>query len=470
MLPATPFWRGSDGAKRVVIFPLRPGRPNPAQEGAQTPRQGGPARRRQLRQGLRHRDPQRRQLGHAARPAPRHRRPLPLGSASCPAGAEHAPLVTAAALRACLEAISERVVELTGLGRGYDVTGARLATGEVTAAVTNSSGVVVPGNREGVADTTYGRKGKVTDGREPYVRSRAFRYAIANRPLLATEAGAHAVAGRLFEECKEVFDGLGSGRYSAWGDEAAAAPTPATPSSTTAAPSWKAPASRRGDARPIRQDRRPGRERPQATRGPDRRRHRPGSRRRPRLDRARHRVPVRHHRARPGPQGRRARPAWARRGARRGSAASPARVRATIDRVPRPGRCTGRNAKAPLTKVILMRAPVGAGKTSTFIERIAARSRRGKPSSCSSRPMPTSRKPPHAPRTAGQRRPLPRRRRSVRRPPRCGRRPTPLASRSASSGASSVRLHACRAAPGPAQPGRPGARPVLGQGRRHPRV
>lgn len=379
ILPATPFWRGSDGAKRVAIFRSDPADPiRRKREHKLIDKAGRPvvdsygkacaieilsAGNSVTLHGL-----------HHATGAPFRWEAPPVLQ-----GPELAPLVTAAALRACLEAISERVVELTGLGRGYDVTGARLATGEVTAAVTDSSGVVVPGNREGVADATYGRKGKVTDGREPYVRSRAFRYAIANRPLLATEAGRRAVAGRLFEECKEVFDGLGSGRYSAWGDEGgrgANAGNSVLHDCRAKLESARLTLAETPDrfVRTVGRDE-SGRKQLAVRTGVGIDRGADDELGWIEPDTVSLSVITAHDQARKAAE----RALLGKEGREEGQRRVAREVRATIDRFLDQADAQARNAKAPLTKVILMRAPVGAGKTSTFIERIAARPRRGKP-------------------------------------------------------------------------------------------
>lgn len=126
------------------------------------------------------------------------------------------PVVSATRLQAFLEAVSARICLLTGLKRRYDSTSPRVATGAISP-IRVQDGRVIPGERERVANVTFAG-GKVVNGRETYIRSRAVHYVLYNHGLAGTEQGRHALAGALWAECQEVFDGLGD-RFQSWGTE-----------------------------------------------------------------------------------------------------------------------------------------------------------------------------------------------------------------------------------------------------------
>ncbi|WP_375274990.1 hypothetical protein [Methylorubrum thiocyanatum] len=132
------------------------------------------------------------------------------------AGADAAPVVGHAQVEAFLDAVEARVAPLSRRrpGEGFNVRAAVAAAGAVSAATVDASGLVVPAGREIVLDVTYDG-GKVIDGRERYILSRAYAYALANPGLAALDGGRHALAGALLAECRSMFQGLGS-KYSHW--------------------------------------------------------------------------------------------------------------------------------------------------------------------------------------------------------------------------------------------------------------
>jgi hypothetical protein len=140
---------------------------------------------------------------------------------ACP---DQAPLVTATQLQAFFEGLDEllakgvdgKVYRLTGVKK-FDTTGPRVAQGSISPVRVDASGVVVPGNRERTPGVTFAG-GLVVDNREIYIRSRAVHYVLCNRALAESEAGRHALTGALWSECREVFDGLGQ-RFTMWGTE-----------------------------------------------------------------------------------------------------------------------------------------------------------------------------------------------------------------------------------------------------------
>jgi len=127
------------------------------------------------------------------------------------AGPTAAAVVSATKLRAFLEEVSAEIALLGNL-RGYQGT---FSDGAVEAATVDVDGLVIPGRISEVRDVTLGPDGKVVDGRESFLRSRAFAYVIRNPGLATTAAGRHALAGRLATEAHERWDGLGS-HFRSW--------------------------------------------------------------------------------------------------------------------------------------------------------------------------------------------------------------------------------------------------------------
>ncbi|KZC01413.1 hypothetical protein AU375_02337 [Methylobacterium radiotolerans] len=123
-------------------------------------------------------------------------------------GPEYAAMVSAAQLQAFLEDAAQEVCLLGALKRygGRDVV---FHEGAIEALVVEAGNLVVPGSVTQVRNVTFNAEGKVVDGREAFLTSRAFAYCIRNPGLAATPQGRHALAGRLAQEAHDRWDGLG---------------------------------------------------------------------------------------------------------------------------------------------------------------------------------------------------------------------------------------------------------------------
>lgn len=124
--------------------------------------------------------------------------------------------VTATQLQEFLEDASERLA-LIGKLKGFSGHGREVvfADGAVEGATIDVDGLVTPGGATQVREVTYNAEGKVTDGREAWIRSRAFAYCLRNPSLVAAGAGRHALAGALAREAADRFDGIGN-HFATW--------------------------------------------------------------------------------------------------------------------------------------------------------------------------------------------------------------------------------------------------------------
>lgn len=131
-------------------------------------------------------------------------------------GPSAAASVTATQLQAFLEAVSERIA-LLGRLRDYHGSQAVFAEGEVEGARIAPEGIVMPGRGSEVRDVTFNAAGLVIDGRETWIRSRAYAYAMRNPSLSISKEGPgrHILAGALFSEAQQRFDGLGT-HFTSW--------------------------------------------------------------------------------------------------------------------------------------------------------------------------------------------------------------------------------------------------------------
>ncbi|ACS43928.1 Hypothetical protein MexAM1_META2p1160 (plasmid) [Methylorubrum extorquens AM1] len=116
--------------------------------------------------------------------------------------------VTQTQLRAFLERVSEEIV-LLGKLQSYQGREVVFEEGAVEGAQVDTDGLVIPGNAKSVRDVSWSAAGKVVDGREQFIRNRAWLYVTRNAGLAVTATGRYALAGALAKEASELFDGLG---------------------------------------------------------------------------------------------------------------------------------------------------------------------------------------------------------------------------------------------------------------------
>ncbi|WP_454104470.1 hypothetical protein [Methylorubrum extorquens] len=128
-------------------------------------------------------------------------------------GLEHIAPVPAATVQRFLERVDAEVVRL-GKVKRYDARAPYVATGEVEAATLGADGIVTPGGRTSVRGVTYER-GKVVDGREAFLQRRAVAWVGANLAIAESPAGRAALAAQLHAEAAATFEGLGS-RFTSW--------------------------------------------------------------------------------------------------------------------------------------------------------------------------------------------------------------------------------------------------------------
>ena len=136
------------------------------------------------------------------------------GAAPWDAAPDAAPVVTHAMLEAFLDAVEALVAPLSNRRAGEGFNRAAAATGAVSPTTVDASGLVTPGNVQGVDGVTW-LDGKVVDGRDQYVLKRGLAYAGANARLAETAEGRAALAAALLAECRANWDGVGS-KFSAW--------------------------------------------------------------------------------------------------------------------------------------------------------------------------------------------------------------------------------------------------------------
>ncbi|KQO89385.1 hypothetical protein ASF36_23400 [Methylobacterium sp. Leaf90] len=128
-------------------------------------------------------------------------------------GPDAAPVVSNAQIDSFLDAVEATVAPLSQR-RGGDRFNVSAATGAVSPATVDASGLVTPGNVQGTEQVTWDG-GKVVDGREQYLLKRSYAFVLANPTLAATAGGRAALANALMEECRANWAGVGS-KYSAW--------------------------------------------------------------------------------------------------------------------------------------------------------------------------------------------------------------------------------------------------------------
>ncbi|GMA74802.1 hypothetical protein GCM10025880_12190 [Methylorubrum aminovorans] len=116
--------------------------------------------------------------------------------------------VTQTQLQAFLERVSEEIV-LLGKLQSYQGREVVFEEGAVEGARVDTDGLVIPGNVKSVRDVSWSAAGKVVDGREQFIRNRAWLYVTRNAGLALAATGRHALAGALAKEASELFDGLG---------------------------------------------------------------------------------------------------------------------------------------------------------------------------------------------------------------------------------------------------------------------
>lgn len=116
--------------------------------------------------------------------------------------------VTQAQVQAFLERVSEEIV-LLGKLQSYQGREVVFEEGAVEGARFDTGGLVIPGNVRSVRDVSWNAAGKVVDGREQFIRNRAWLYVTRNVGISVTATGRNALAGVLANEAREVFGGLG---------------------------------------------------------------------------------------------------------------------------------------------------------------------------------------------------------------------------------------------------------------------
>ncbi|AWV14813.1 hypothetical protein A3862_04265 [Methylobacterium sp. XJLW] len=128
-------------------------------------------------------------------------------------GLDRVARVGAKSVQRFLERVDAEVVRL-GKVKQYDRSAPYVATGEVEAATLGADGIVTPGGRTSVRGVTYER-GRVVDGREAFLQRRAVSWISANLGVAQTPAGRAALAAHLHAEAVATFEGLGS-RFRSW--------------------------------------------------------------------------------------------------------------------------------------------------------------------------------------------------------------------------------------------------------------
>lgn len=121
--------------------------------------------------------------------------------------------VGAKAVQRFLERVDAEVVRL-GKVKAYDTKAPYVATGEVEAASLGADGIVTPGGCTSVRGVTYER-GRVVNGRESFLQRRAVSWVTANLGIAESPAGRAALTARLHAEAAATFEGLGS-RFTSW--------------------------------------------------------------------------------------------------------------------------------------------------------------------------------------------------------------------------------------------------------------
>lgn len=113
-------------------------------------------------------------------------------------------VVGKAAVQRILDRINHEVCPLSNI-KQYD--GVAPTTGAVAGAEVNASGLIKPGGSP-VKDATY-VDGRVTDGREVWLRDRALAWCTSNYKLAATDAGRRTLARHLADEAERSWAGWG---------------------------------------------------------------------------------------------------------------------------------------------------------------------------------------------------------------------------------------------------------------------
>ncbi|SEO94395.1 Bifunctional DNA primase/polymerase, N-terminal [Methylobacterium sp. ap11] len=114
-------------------------------------------------------------------------------------------VVGRAALQRILDRIDREVCPLSKI-KAFD--GAAPATGAIAGAEIDAHGLVKPGGPP-VKDTTY-VNGKVVDGREAWLRDRAIAWCVSNPKMAATDPGRRLLARHLTDEAERSWAGWGS--------------------------------------------------------------------------------------------------------------------------------------------------------------------------------------------------------------------------------------------------------------------
>lgn len=121
-------------------------------------------------------------------------------------GPEHAPVIGQAAIEAFVSAVDAVGIIVPNLRHA-------LAVGDgpmIDPALVTASGFVRPGVNQAMNGVVWDAQGKVIGGREAYVHSRAYSYVRQNAGLALTEDGPYVLAGLLKEECETLFAPGGS--------------------------------------------------------------------------------------------------------------------------------------------------------------------------------------------------------------------------------------------------------------------
>jgi hypothetical protein len=116
-------------------------------------------------------------------------------------GPEHAPVVTQAAIEALISAVDAAGIVIPNLRHA-------VRWGEGVAldpALVTASGFVRPGAGSAMPGVKTNAQGLIVAGREAFLHSRAFTYVVKNPSMALTDEGRYALAGHLIEECQARF-------------------------------------------------------------------------------------------------------------------------------------------------------------------------------------------------------------------------------------------------------------------------